>query len=420
MRATRPHAEASAGQERGRPGTRWPAWAALRADLAVLAHRRPAVCRMTELGRSREGRPLELLSIDGGPHALLVVGGVHANEVVSAATLQVLVRRVLDEPELRHQWSWHFVSCIDPDGAVLNEGWSHTGRPPELSAYHRGFFRPALNEQPEWSLPGDDTGATTAEGTALMKAIDLTRPALMAALHCRDSQGTYLTASTAVDGLDTLLADAAARHGLSVDPHPCDGIGAPAAGRGVVLLPPPDIPRSPDTVPRGRGSAAHASRYGTLSVYPEVPMWHSRPLALGAEDGADHLDQASARLGTLWQTVRAQGPDTVFTTAITDTLTIMDRMAPLLRQHPQEGNQQDLALLVPLRATGMLLRHLDTLLACSPGRPRGLADQRDAVSDEFERRARAAAAALTPRPQSVAALTGFQISIILGAARLIT
>ncbi|MEV3857640.1 hypothetical protein AB0J38_25335 [Streptomyces sp. NPDC050095] len=42
------------------------------------------------------------------------------------------------------------------------------------------------------------------------------------------------------------------------------------------------------------------------------------------------------------------------------------------------------------------------------------------MSDEFERRAAAAAAALTPRAQSVAALTGFQISIILGAAHLIT
>ena len=55
--------------------------------------------------------------------------------------------------------AWHFLLCIDPDGAALNEPW--LPGPYTLRGHYEHFFRPCAAEQPEW-LPADGAVRTAA------------------------------------------------------------------------------------------------------------------------------------------------------------------------------------------------------------------------------------------------------------------
>ena len=113
----------------------------------ALAAHRPDLCVLRQVGTSRAGRPLHLLSVGHARRAVLVVAGAHANEPTGGSTLLSLADRVLRRRELRRDTSWHFLLCADPDGASLHA----TPAPRTLLDYHLGFFRPAGPEQPEWS-----------------------------------------------------------------------------------------------------------------------------------------------------------------------------------------------------------------------------------------------------------------------------
>lgn len=109
----------------------------------ALADEHPREVRIRQVGTSRAGQPLWLLSVDAvGPAGpgqnVLVVAGAHANEPVGGATVLSLARRLLREPAPRAGCGWHFLLCADPDGADLHR----TPRPYSLLDYHRHFYRP--------------------------------------------------------------------------------------------------------------------------------------------------------------------------------------------------------------------------------------------------------------------------------------
>ncbi|KIF05278.1 hypothetical protein PL81_14045, partial [Streptomyces sp. RSD-27] len=84
----------------------------------ALAGEHPARVRLRQVGRSRAGRPLWVLSVAGrGGGEVLVVAGAHANEPVGGATALELARRVAGAPG--NGPGWHFLLCADPDGAEL-------------------------------------------------------------------------------------------------------------------------------------------------------------------------------------------------------------------------------------------------------------------------------------------------------------
>src|ERR1044072_7924497 len=83
------------------PELRYPTLRELESSARALAARRPALCAVRQVGLSRGGRPLPLLSVGPGPRAVLVVPGAHANEPTGGPTLLSLAERVLHEPELR-------------------------------------------------------------------------------------------------------------------------------------------------------------------------------------------------------------------------------------------------------------------------------------------------------------------------------
>ncbi|MEU3981052.1 M14 family zinc carboxypeptidase [Streptomyces sp. NPDC026672] len=255
------------------PELRYPSVPELVACARSLAAHRPGLCALREVGVSRQGRPLHLLSVGHARHAVLVVAGAHANEPAGGSTLLQLAQRVVHERELRAGTSWHFLLCADPDGASLHV----TPAPRSLLDYHRGFYRPAGPDQPEWSpavLPPD---RLPPETRALTGVIDELRPYLQVSLHGTDLGGSWVQLTKDVPGLAEPFAKSAAELHIPVETGASDAAGWPASGPGVHVMPGPDsgvaYPSLPDDA--RRSTWYHAHRYGGLTAVVEVPMWAS-------------------------------------------------------------------------------------------------------------------------------------------------
>jgi Zinc carboxypeptidase len=237
----------------------------------ALVTRRPGLCVLEQVGTSRGGRPLYLLSVGRAGRCVLVVAGAHANEPAGGSTLISLARRVVDDRTLREGVAWHFLLCADPDGAGLHL----TPAPHTLFDYHLGFFRPAAEEQPEWSpslLPPD---RLPPETRALNGVIDALRPYLQVSLHGTDLGGSWVQLTRDVPGLAEPFARSAAELGIPLEANASDAAGWAAAGRGVRVMP---VAGSGAAYPSMPDDARHSTwyrthRYGGLTAVVEVPMW---------------------------------------------------------------------------------------------------------------------------------------------------
>src|SRR5580658_5476780 len=174
-------------------------------QLEALAGGHPDVASLVRVGTSRLGEPIPALRVEGGPREALVFGGVHPNEPIGGLTALHLARTLCAGPELRHRldYSWTVVPCIDPDGMRLNEGWFDGSF--VRSHYGRHFFRPAGEEQVEWTFPFQYKkayfDAVLPETLALMRQIDERKPSLMCSLHNGELGGVYYYLSKAVPGI---------------------------------------------------------------------------------------------------------------------------------------------------------------------------------------------------------------------------
>ncbi|MDT7845369.1 M14 family zinc carboxypeptidase [Streptomyces justiciae] len=255
------------------PELRYPTVTEVIASARALAAHRPALCTLRQVGRSRAGRPLLLLSVGHAERAVLVVAGAHANEPTGGATLLDVAERVVRERELRADTSWHFLLCADPDGASLHV----TPAPRSLFDYHRGFFRPAGHEQPEWSpavLPPD---RLPPETRALTGVIDELRPYLQVTLHGTDLGGSWVQLTKDIPGLAEPFAKSAAELNIPVETGASDAAGWPASGPGVHVMPSPGAGAAYPSMPDDARNSTwyHAHRYGGLTAIVEVPMWAS-------------------------------------------------------------------------------------------------------------------------------------------------
>ncbi|MFE2097441.1 M14 family zinc carboxypeptidase [Streptomyces sp. NPDC059468] len=270
------------------PELRYPSVPELVASARALAAQEPGLCSLRQVGLSRAGRPLHLLSVGHARRAVLVVAGAHANEPTGGSTLRVLAERVLAERELRADTSWHFLLCADPDGASLHV----TPAPRSLLDYHLGFYRPTGAEQPEWSpavLPPD---RLPPETRALTGVIDELRPYLQVTLHGTDLGGSWVQLTKDVPGLAEPFAKSAAELHIPVETGASDAAGWPASGPGVHVMPGPETgvayPSLPDDA--RHSTWYHAHRYGGLTAVVEVPMWASDLV----DDPAPHPAPAAA------------------------------------------------------------------------------------------------------------------------------
>ncbi|WP_329326159.1 M14 family zinc carboxypeptidase [Streptomyces luteogriseus] len=340
----------------------------------ALTVQHPGVCTLRQVGVSRAGRPLHLLSVGRARRAVLVVAGAHANEPTGSCTLLALARRVLAQRELRDGVSWHFLLCADPDGASLHV----TPAPRSLFDYHLGFFRPAGPEQPEWApsvLPPD---RLPPETRALTGVIDELRPYLQVTLHGTDLGGSWVQLTRDVPGLAEPFAKSAAELHIPVETGASDAAGWPTSGPGVHVMPAPGIgPAYPSLPDDARHSTwYHAHRYGGLTAVVEVPMWasdlvddpapHPAPAAaiglLARRLQRDALEVSRVLDGVLPRLADLDGP---LLRAVRWGLELVPGLAsdllhtpPADRTRAYVGSVDAFARRVPLRAAAMLLRVL--------------------------------------------------------------
>ncbi|MCW4384693.1 M14 family zinc carboxypeptidase [Salinibacterium sp. SYSU T00001] len=277
-------------------------------DALEAAH--PGLITSQRIGTSRLGEPIRMYSIgadatDGiSTLSHLVVGGVHPNEPIGAWTATHLLQQLAEDAGLREGLGarWHIIPCIDPDGARLNEAWFK--RPGERSHYARNFYRPAPDEQVEWTFPFAYKRAyfdrVLPETQALMRAIDSTRPDLYVALHNGEMGGVYYYLTREEPGLYEMLHRIPAHLGVPLDKgEPESAHLEPVAPAIFVTGPLEEVydwleSLGVDPFPPGSGgdaSSSYARRYGTLSLIAELPYWKHRDA-----DDTSPVDESYASL----------------------------------------------------------------------------------------------------------------------------
>ncbi len=250
-----------------------------------------------QIGSSREGRPIRLVSPGGpGPLNALIVGTPHPNEPIGVQTACRLVQAVRrgDPAVAGLPFHWHVVPSIEPDGLHRNQGWLAT--PHDLSAYLRHFFRPSFDEQAEYTFalntPGYRFDRPTPENLAWQAAIDRVQPDLLVSLHNAECGGAFYVLNRDWGGLAATLAAQPAKHGFVLDEQGEFMSGLPAIVPGVFTS--PDLAAFAASAPgawtAGQSSFGHCAPRGTLGLTAEVPMWQPRPAPAQAPD--ESMDEA--------------------------------------------------------------------------------------------------------------------------------
>lgn len=104
-------------------------------------------------GTSVNGLPIHHVRFGTGSVKALLVAGPHCMEPIGGLTVFSLMTMLHDgsRPLLEADVEWHIVPCIDPDGALLNEGW--TQKPFTLESQMRHFYMQAYPDQVDTSFP---------------------------------------------------------------------------------------------------------------------------------------------------------------------------------------------------------------------------------------------------------------------------
>lgn len=271
--------------------TAFPTVDALNEQMEALRAQHPQRIQVQRIGTSRLGEPISLYSIGEGARSALVVGGVHPNEPIGSLTILHLAEQLASDTAFRAQLdtTWHIVPCADPDGMRLNEGWFDD--PSDRELYAREFYRPAPDEQVEWTFPFSYKkayfDAMLPETQALARAIDTARPDLYVPLHNSEGGGAYFYLSRPVPELYPLLHALPAALGVPLHTGEPEGahftVLAPAIYEMGTLQDAYDWTEAYGLDPYPPGSAGDAStsyaqKYGTLSLIAELPQF-SDPFA---------------------------------------------------------------------------------------------------------------------------------------------
>ncbi len=155
----------------------------------------PQVVDLFEVGKSTNGEPILCLRIGNGSKSALLYGFPHPNEPVGSVMLDYLSWKLAENKELRDifDFTWYIVKAADVDGAKLNEGWFK--KPYSFRQYVYNYYRPAGNEQVEWSFPIEyktlKFDKPTPETQALMNIIQQAPPSFIYSLHNAGFGGVY-------------------------------------------------------------------------------------------------------------------------------------------------------------------------------------------------------------------------------------
>jgi len=133
-------------------------------------------------------------------------------------TMEAFARILAEDKELRDRlgFTWYIIKCVDPDGVRLNEAW-YKG-PFSLTNYIRNFYRPAFNEQVEWTFPVEYKSyrfdRPLPETRALMNIVDQHKPAFIYSLHNAGFGGAFWYISHDIPELYEPFRNAARRQNV--------------------------------------------------------------------------------------------------------------------------------------------------------------------------------------------------------------
>ncbi len=150
---------------------------------------------LLNIGKSISERPILCLKIGKGKRNALLFAFPHPNEPIGSLTVEFLSKYLVENPNITNElgYTWYLIKAIDPDGAVLNEGWFKGKFDP--FKYARHYYRPPSHEQIEWTFPVEYKkllfSNSPPETQALMKLIDEIKPTFMFSLHNAGFCGVY-------------------------------------------------------------------------------------------------------------------------------------------------------------------------------------------------------------------------------------
>ena len=422
----------------------------LAARFARIERDAPGLVSSRRVATSRLGEPITMYTIGSGARHHLVVGGVHPNEPIGSWTAVHLAETLCADDELRDRLdaTWHVVPSIDPDGGRLNEAWF--ADPGDRGRYARGFYRPAPDEQVEWTFPTSHKAAyfdrVMPETLGLMRLIDELRPDLYVSLHNGEMGGVYYYLSRPVPELTEALHAVPASLGLPLDTgepeSPFLERYAPAVfGTGTVAEAYDYLESlgvDPAAEIAGSSSSEYASRWGTLGLVAELPYWkHPDADDTSATDESygDLLRRTGAQMTATGEALadllaRAEPLLTLatpFLRASRAFVPMLVRAGAVDRVRADEPSSaraatvaerfscEDLVHCFRLRYGGMLLRALEAeAVAGTATAPlRRLADEAEALWSGWRD---AAAAADGAEVIPIASLVGVQYGAVLAAA----
>ncbi len=247
----------------------------------------PQITQLREVGRTRRGDPIELLTIKGGARNAFVFGGPHPNEPIGTMTIEFLTRRLCKDAALREElgYTWHFIKTIDADGMRLNEGWFKGPFTP--TNYARHFFRPAMFDQVEWTFPIEyktlKFDQPLPETEALMKVIDEVKPDFIYSLHNAGFGGVYYYVSDRCAPLYQTFHDIPEWFELALDlgePEVPFATSYAPAIYGMITsrafydyLEQNGAPDPATIIQSGTSSAEYSSKYGSFFLVVEMPYF---------------------------------------------------------------------------------------------------------------------------------------------------
>lgn len=227
-----------------------------------LAAEHPEKVSISEIGKTRAGRPLYCLKIGSGSKNALLLGCPHPNEPIGAMMLEYFSRALVEDPQLLKEldYTWYIVKSWDADGTALNEGWFKG--PFNLYTYARNFYRPPGVQQVDWTFPIDYKNvhfhSPIPETEAAMRLIEETRPVFNYTLHNAGFGGVYYYLSRPAEEIYDALRGAANKNQVPLN------LGEPEA---------PYILRYSPAIYRGLGITEGYDYYEQYGVeHPEEVM----------------------------------------------------------------------------------------------------------------------------------------------------
>lgn len=420
-------------------------------ELSRLADDHPSVARLRRIGTSRLGEPLLCLTVGDGPNDAIVVAMPHPNEPIGALTAMHLARRMCEDAALRRSsgYTWHIVGCIDPDGTRLNEAWFTGEFTPDR--YGRHFFRPAGDEQTEWTFPFAYKDAyfdrVMPETLAWMRLIDDVRPAFMTSLHNSERGGVFYYVNRPESALHPVLKALPRRYGLPLhlgEPeHPSvrrldDAIYLALNARGHYDYL-ERVGQRCDGQIAGASSAEYAARHGTFVIIVELPYWRDDAASDHSPAGvpypevvrghAAELDELVGVLRGTLEAVLGEGmTDSPFLRATRFFVPLLAEVVESERLRAAEPGSareatvaevrsaKDLVHTYRLRYTGMLLRALEAEIGIGNGTPR-IRARHHALEEVYGGWAAAFAADTASEPIPLRDLVAIQYGTILAGSR---